>query len=505
MRFTIGSLVDDPLVRTRIVAGEAGRNRQVTWAHTCEVEDPWNWLGRGDLLLTDGYSFPSDPDGQSAFIRELAEANIAGLALGEGFAAPPLTGEALETADALGFPVLSTARSVPFVTIARLVADANGGQDSLRAAQVLRLYNIFRRIQAAGEGDRLLDECAAELRADLNVIELRRGRQLLPSRSDVPESLRSAVLARVASQRGQLSAFNRVKDGEVSTLVVPLGASDSAALLVRANEESAPDLLLAQHAATIAEFEVERRAARVARARARAAGLVRHMLDRTIAPEAAAGQFATIGLGEGPWQVTAWLESPSRLLDIDQSASELVDGLTYAPWPHLHAFVDGAHLVTVTQAHYERGLDLGDVNASHGASQPFASLSRFGDAVREARWALESAIQSGHGSAVYGSHGSFFMPSTVAEGQVAVQRLLGDALAYDEEHNSELVRSLEVYFEANRSWQEGAKRLGIHKQTLVYRLRKFEELSGADLRDFGTQAELYLALRTWRLLNEPRG
>ena len=36
-------------------------------------------------------------------------------------------------------------------------------------------------------------------------------------------------------------------------------------------------------------------------------------------------------------------------------------------------------------------------------------------------------------------------------------------------------------------------------------LRKFEELSGADLRDFGTQAELYLALRTWRLLNEPRG
>jgi len=96
------------------------------------------------------------------------------------------------------------------------------------------------------------------------------------------------------------------------------------------------------------------------------------------------------------------------------------------------------------------------------------------------------------------------MPSTVAEGQFAVQRLLGALIAYDDEHDSELIRSLEVYFEANRSWQEGARRLGIHKQTLVYRLHKVEELTGTDLRDFGVQAELYLALRTLRLLTPDR-
>jgi purine catabolism regulator len=57
-----------------------------------------------------------------------------------------------------------------------------------------------------------------------------------------------------------------------------------------------------------------------------------------------------------------------------------------------------------------------------------------------------------------------------------------------------------VYFDANRSWQEGANRLGIHKQTLVYRIRRIEELTGRKLGDIKDQTEMYLALRTWQLL-----
>ncbi|MDP3949837.1 CdaR family transcriptional regulator, partial [Microbacterium sp.] len=85
--------------------------------------------------------------------------------------------------------------------------------------------------------------------------------------------------------------------------------------------------------------------------------------------------------------------------------------------------------------------------------------------------------------------------------ELAVRRLLGPVVDYDQANDAHLMESLQVYFEVNRSWQAGARRLGIHKQTLVYRLKKIEELTGADLRDFGVQAELYLALRTWRLLN----
>ncbi|ABL80163.1 purine catabolism PurC domain protein [Nocardioides sp. JS614] len=475
--------------------------RTITWAHTCEVADPWNWLGNGDLLMTDGYSFPSDAAAQVNFIRQLADASIVGLALGEGFAAPPLTAEAIAAADSIDFPILMTARNVPFVTIARLVAEASSGRAHSRAAKVLRLYDVLRRTHQGAMVDDLLERLGGELHASLHVIELRTGSSLLPAPTGLPPEVREAALKRAQSEKGRLPAFNRLADDHVSALLVPVGTRGSAGLVVRAwPEGEVPDLLLTQHAAMIVELEVERRAAQASRIRARGADLTRRMLDGTITPEAAASQIRLHRLGDGPWRVTLWQEENDDH-STHPRAIGLAEGLEYVQWPHLHLPVGELHLIVVDDDRFLAGLELDFVDATVGASQPVASLTRLSDAFREAQWALESARAASVQSAIYGSHGSYFMPNTVAEGEAAVQRLLGPIIKYDEEHGANLLGSLQVYFEVNRSWQEGARRLGIHKQTLVYRLKKIEEMTGADLRDFGVQAELYLALRTRQLLS----
>jgi purine catabolism regulator len=509
MSFTIESLLEDPLLRTRLVAGDAGRGRVVTWAHTCEVEDPWNWLGGGELLMTDGYSFPADPAGQVRFIRELARAGLAGLALGEGFVAPPLTGQARAVADELGFPVLQTARSVPFVTIARAVAQTHRNQGSLRASGVLRLYDILRRTHGSEATDELLDRCAAELKADLHVIELGHGHDLLPTSYRLADSVRQAALARAREQGGRLSAFNRLQVDETSTLLVPVGSRDAAALVLRARTPGdTPDLVLAQHAAMIAELDVERRRADAARRRARGTALIHRMLDGSIDPELAAAQLRSHSLGTGPWTVMVWREAAVAGPALGATAGPgepangpLVEALSFVRWPHLDALVGETQLLVVEQSRFAQGLGLDEIDATVGASQPLSAAARFADAVREARWALESARAAGVRLAVYGAYGSSFMPNTVAEGEVAVRRLLGPILDYDEAHDAHLIESLEVFFEVNRSWKAGAQRLRIHKQTLAYRIKKVEELIGTDLRDFGVQAELFLALRTLRLLD----
>jgi purine catabolism regulator len=250
----------------------------------------------------------------------------------------------------------------------------------------------------------------------------------------------------------------------------------------------------------IVELEVERREVLATRARDHGTVIVRRMLEGSIAPDLAVEQLQAHDLGTGPWRVTAWQELRGDTAAGDVSLSPLEDALAFVSWPHLHAYIDDTHLVVVEDARYESGLDLDHIAATMGASRPLTSVVRFADSFREARWALESAQAAGARSAVYGSHGSYFMPNTIAEGEVAVRRLLGPILDYDEMHDAELMKSLQVYFEANRSWQAGSRKLNIHKQTLVYRIKKIEELTGADLRDFGVQAELYLALRTWRLL-----
>ena len=500
MALIIKSLIEDPLIRTRLVAGGAGLERRVLWAHTCEVADPWNWLGPGELLMTDGYSLPADADGQVAFLRQLAAADLAGLALGEGFVAAPLTPEAITAADDLGFPVLLTARNVPFVTIARAVAEAQQTGANSRASQVLRLYDLLRRTHGRSSEDELLHLVGRELRATLHVLELTAGRELLPSHEDLPQPLRAAALEVVRQQGGRLAAFNRLKAAGTTALMTPVGSEDAAALLARPHTPGElPDILLVQHAAMIAELEVAQRAARAARARARGSELVRQMMTGSIDPDAAAAQLRANHLGDGPWTVTAWSAQQEPSPE-GASGEALADALTWVPWPHLFAQVGDIQVLVVEHAQFTRGLGLDHLTAITGASQPLSVPARFGDALREARWALDSAQTSGLRSAVYDAHGSYFMPKTLAEGEVVVRRVLGPVLDYDQAHGAQLMLSLSTFFRANRSWVAGARELGIHKQTLVYRIRKVEDLTGMDLRDFGVQAELYFALRTWRLL-----
>lgn len=50
--------------------------------------------------------------------------------------------------------------------------------------------------------------------------------------------------------------------------------------------------------------------------------------------------------------------------------------------------------------------------------------------------------------------------------------------------NDEMVHTIEVFFENNLNLSEAARKLYIHRNTLVYRLEKVQRLTGFDLREF---------------------
>ena len=497
MSLTIKQLVEHPLLRTRILAGGSGADNPVLWAHTCELPDPWNWLGTGDLLLTDGYNVPTAPGEQVEFLRNLAAAHLSGIALAEGFHAPPLTPEAVAAAEALAFPVLETAYAVPFVTVARTVADSNSEEASSRLTRILRVYDVLRRSQqAGGQGTSLLEELGKEAGAELHVVDTRDGRPMLPAPRALGDAVQAALRQATASPRGPLPGFLRLPVGESSVLVLPVGPEARAAMVAEPIPGARLDLVVLQHVATIAAIDVERIQAAAVRRRASGARLFRQLVDGTVDTETAAARLASIGLGDRPWRVVSWAAA---------------DGLTAEDVQMRLGSVGAPHLLLTT----ERGV-LGlvadellgddvwgfadDPQARIGLSQAVQAIGRIGDAVREARWAMESAGTTGANVVTYGAQGPLFLPRTVAEGEALVDAILGPLIAYDRANDSQLVRSLEVFFSAKKSWQEGARRLDIHKQTLVYRMRRVEELTGRQLSDLDDQTELYLALRTLRML-----
>jgi Purine catabolism regulatory protein-like family/PucR C-terminal helix-turn-helix domain/GGDEF-like domain len=75
------------------------------------------------------------------------------------------------------------------------------------------------------------------------------------------------------------------------------------------------------------------------------------------------------------------------------------------------------------------------------------------------------------------------------------QRLLGPLLAYDERHRAELLPTLREFLACSGSWHACATKMYVHVNTVRYRVRRIEELTGRDLSTLDDQVDFFLALR----------
>ncbi|MDQ2783648.1 MAG: helix-turn-helix domain-containing protein [Chloroflexota bacterium] len=81
--------------------------------------------------------------------------------------------------------------------------------------------------------------------------------------------------------------------------------------------------------------------------------------------------------------------------------------------------------------------------------------------------------------------------------------VLGGLLAYDEKRGGGLVQTLEAYLDLGGGMQEIANQLYIHRNSLIYRLRRIEELTGRVLADPHDRLLLHLALKVRQMPEAP--
>jgi sugar diacid utilization regulator len=73
-------------------------------------------------------------------------------------------------------------------------------------------------------------------------------------------------------------------------------------------------------------------------------------------------------------------------------------------------------------------------------------------------------------------------------------RILSPIRAYDEKHQTELIRTLRLYFEVGQNVKTAAGELSVHRHTVFYRLRQIAEISGHDLDSPHDQLTLRTAM-----------
>ncbi|MEU3356432.1 PucR family transcriptional regulator ligand-binding domain-containing protein [Streptomyces sp. NPDC037389] len=117
---TVARALELPALRRglpEVMAAADRLHRPVRWAHAGEVPNIADLLKGGELLLTTGLGLGCRPAEQRAFVRRLAERDIAALVVELGSRLPTLPAAVVDTARSCGLPLVQLHREVPFVAV----------------------------------------------------------------------------------------------------------------------------------------------------------------------------------------------------------------------------------------------------------------------------------------------------------------------------------------------------------------------------------------------------
>ena len=504
MPISIRRLIEIPNLRLRLFAGSGGLDREIRWAHASELPDPSEWLEPGALVMTTGLGLPGEPGAQGAYVERLARAGLGGLLIGEQdderIYAPELTPRLLAVADEHSFPVLSMPYELPFADVARVVAEANHGGEHARVGQALRIYDTVRLVIGTASGWELISRLGAVADCDLYVVDPETGNPVFAGSPWSPPSLATAfdpIAERLSGRPVPGSAVVRIPCGSRPAVAVAVPASRPAALVAVSKAAEPPDLFVLRHIAAVAAMEVERlRAEREGRRRL-GAEMLADLIDNRGDGDVTRRLLAERGLAEGPRVLAAFAAGEAG------TYPDLHLRLEEGGVPHLLSRRSGAFVALLP--HVDRAVEalMEEVDAPVGLSDPVGTTARVADAHREALWALQGARTTGRRIVRYGEDAvSPFLPRDLDESRAIVRHILGPLLEYDAEHGAPLVTSLRTYLSHNRSLKATAEALHVHKQTVVYRMRRVEELTGRRLGHMEDVANFWLALRALDLLGE---
>ncbi|MEU6660235.1 PucR family transcriptional regulator ligand-binding domain-containing protein [Streptomyces sp. NPDC046821] len=512
---TVSEALALPCLRgARLVAGAKGRGRRIHVVNIMEVPDIVRWMRGGELLLTTAYAVRDDAEALSALIPVLAERGLAALAVKVGPYLPALPPVMLAVADELGFPIVELPGAVMFNDI---LSEVLGTVLNRQALELERSRSIHERLTAValdgGSYQELmnvlleLSGCAAAVRDEQGWI--------LASAGSPPSDVAPA-------------AERAIETGTGASGSVALWSSDSepGPGLGDPAQPSLPELenhqrMALEHATTVAATIAAQERALASRQQRYRTLLLMELVSRpprdraeTARRAAAMGwnlrlaravvlvEVASTGAG-GPADTELALEE--RLLPLVRSAAG-PDAIIWGSQSGLVLLMEpGTSLTGRCQT----------LHAAVTAAHPDWDVAVAAGTVREDFTDYHHSYEEASETLTLGRelHGPDFVRSyadlgvyrllgqlPAAELEALVEDALGPLLAHDAEHEGNLVETLSVYLLQDRNGVTTASRLHIHYNTLRYRLRQIDRLTGGLERRPTARLQTELAVYALRLL-----
>jgi purine catabolism regulator len=516
---------------TQLVGGQGGLDREVRWIITLRPRPPGLvGLKGGELVLVGADTLRALDDRLTLAraVDQLSQAGVAAVAARGG-----IDQTAIVRADALGLPLLSIPLDASLTQseqdALRLLAD--------RQAEALELTRQVQQqlteLLIAGHGlPAIVDRLAVLTRRAVAVEDASGVRQLsgaavsLPDRSQVVEALertRPRLLAwvdgrRVPAADPPTQRFRLEIDG-IGRVVAPIAAADGAlaflSLIAPHEALGRSDALSASQGATVCALVL---------ARERAVLQAEDRLRRDVVTDLLSGAFTAdsavleraerlgfnLALPHLPIALRVAAEPPAAAPRSHDVVRALVRELgrlgvsapvgVFGETIGLAYPLDGGEPAAIAARVQRLAAQVSDRIVSAGVGRPGVGPTAIAQGYREADRALVIARRLfPPGALTYFQNLGVHRLLLALDGHPELSAFYEETLAsidkYDRANRSELLPTLEAFFGADNSLAETAARLHLHRNTVAYRLRRIEQISGHHIGDPETRLALHLGLR----------
>ncbi|QIN28896.1 helix-turn-helix domain-containing protein [Brevibacterium luteolum] len=481
-------LAEKALALTVVVPGP-GLDAPLTGSHTTELTHPSRYLFAGELLLTNGLWMTSRSADEWIAEAHAAGAEVVGFGLSDESSAVP--GSVVDACRTRGLALLAVAADVSFSRIAEAIDVRRAPTGSARAGldHIRRLGGAIAGCTDHEDFLRLIERLTG-----LECWLVGTGGRCLAGSTAAPP----ADLRRTAVRLGRSGHLSGSLNGQRCFFTVAWGLQSNVALVVAAAQSDIADearLVIESIMPYFLIVDAERRS----RAGVHET-LARELLDLiwsgSITQESFEAQLRTLGL------------DPDRHTMIIASANtrdDVADAVSGCAAAGVFTAFDDVQLMIVQPEGEQIVDEIASVISESGAD-PILGIGASGIGPEGLRRSLAHAIPACR-VAVTRPQGARVIREYEASSYAGLlhfvdvrmrsafrQALLGPIIAWDAEHDSELLETLRVFLVNDGRWRQAARELHIHHNTLKYRIERIAALTGRDLSAPDSRVDLVLAL-----------
>jgi hypothetical protein len=531
----VRELLDVPDLRLRLLTDIAGMDRAIRHVYTTDLPDPSRYLTPGDLVLT-GLIWCRAPGDADRFVSALVRAGVSALGAGEALGTVP--DEVIQACGRHGLALLAVPAETSFAAVTDEVGRRLSGDRATEMTRVLGRRRLLLSAVAEGAGlDAMFRLMSRELGGECWLLT-GLGRVVGGTGASLPGPL-ALRLACEYLRADRMPAATEVSvpgAGAGKYSLFGVGGEPritSWFLACAGREQDWPHELRESVAELAADVALERARLDAARTgdRKLAEAIVTMLASgggEGAAPAEIASLMRAAGLRpDGRYLVAVMGAEADRLTGPNADrwrcdlAGELIlpdgEGGLVAPLGDEIVVLVPAEAVAPDEAvpaehHLAAGIrgglpavesDRSRVRITVGISAPTEGVTALPGALHEAGSARRLAALRLAGTAAVSvvtsdevaSHELLLATVPASVLRSFRERLLGPLLAYDDQHRAELLPTLREFLACSGSWNACAAKMYVHVNTVRYRIRRIEELTGRNLSCLDDQVDFFLALR----------